>query len=213
MIKIPMELVNVVLRLLITFILALLFGLERQRSHKPIGFGTFIFVSIGSCSLALTAIELGVGNPLPLLGSIVTGIGFLGAGALIKTTDKIFGFTTAASIWVFAILGLLIGVGHYYSGFITYSFVWVVILIDSYLEKNGSGSYQKRILVTIKRNEEKKLEELLKNFNKVKMISIEVDKNKKIETYCYLINCGGKKLRRIVNILNQSSWIIEFKIE
>ena len=46
----------------------------------------------------MTAVSLGFEDPIPLLGAIVTGIGFLGAGALIKTTDKIFGFTTAASI-------------------------------------------------------------------------------------------------------------------
>jgi len=87
-----MELSIILLRLTITFALSLIFGYERQRSHKPIGFGTFIFVSLGSCGLALTATILN-DNPLPLLGSIVTGIGFLGAGALIKTNEKTFGLT------------------------------------------------------------------------------------------------------------------------
>ena|SRR5659263_171028 len=100
-----MELLIILLRLTLTFALSLIFGYERQRSHKPIGFGTFIFVSVGSCGLAITATILSE-NPLPLLGSVVTGIGFLGAGALIKTNEKTFGFTTAASVWLFAIFGI-----------------------------------------------------------------------------------------------------------
>ena len=70
-------------RQLLVASLALVFGLARQRRGKPIGFGTFIFVSVGSCSLAVVALQLSPANPLPLLGAVVTGIGFRGAGALI----------------------------------------------------------------------------------------------------------------------------------
>jgi putative Mg2+ transporter-C (MgtC) family protein len=99
-------------RFIITFVFSVIFGLERQRAHKPVGFGAFTFVAVGSCALSITAINLYPDNPLSLLGAIVTGIGFLGAGALIKTTDKIFGFTSAAAVWLFAIFGLVVGVGN-----------------------------------------------------------------------------------------------------
>jgi len=146
-----MEFSVIILRFILTFLLASLFGLERQRSHKPTGFGTFIFVALGACGLSIVAVIAEPQNPVPLLSAIVTGIGFLGAGALIKTSDKVFGFTTAVSIWIFAIFGLVIGIGQYLVGLLMYAFVWVVILFDKYFEKRGIGSYQKRLVLhTIK---------------------------------------------------------------
>ncbi|MDP3990186.1 MAG: MgtC/SapB family protein [archaeon] len=146
-----MELSTLILRFFLTFIFTLIFGLERQRKHKPIGFGTFTFVAVGACALAVTAVTFEPINPLPLLSAIVTSIGFLGAGALIKTTDKIFGFTSAATIWLFAIFGLLIGVGEYFHGLVLYSTVWIVMSLDSIFQKKGLGSYQRRITIQTNR--------------------------------------------------------------
>ncbi|PJE81866.1 hypothetical protein COU58_00055 [Candidatus Pacearchaeota archaeon CG10_big_fil_rev_8_21_14_0_10_32_42] len=208
-----METNLIIIRILITFIFAIIFGFQRQRAHKPIGFGTFTFVAVGSCGLAIAGMDLGVGNPLPILGAIVTGIGFLGAGALIKTSDKIFGFTTAASIWVFAIFGLLIGVGYYLVGAMVYLSVWAVILIDVFLKKKGIGSYQKRIFFEVKKENSKDFTNLLKSFNRVKMISIEYDKKRKTEKFEYLVECNGKRLRNVINSINQVNWIVSYRIE
>src|SRR5256712_8491772 len=100
---------EVVLRLLFVFGLAFSVGLERQLHRKPVGLGTFIFVSMGAATLAILAITLEEDNPLPLLGGVITGIGFLGAGALIRSHDRGFGFTTAAV--VLAIAGLRVSPG------------------------------------------------------------------------------------------------------
>ena len=171
----------IILRLIITFIMAAIFGLERQRSHKPIGFGTFIFVSVGSCALAMIAMTVDSTNPLTLLGAIVTGIGFLGAGALIRTTDKIFGFTTAASIWLFAILGLIIGLGQYRIGLNLYVIIWMVVLCDNILAKKGIGSYQQKIVVsTNKIIDEIEIIKVLKEngVKKYKLMNLEINKKK-----------------------------------
>ncbi|MBN2423336.1 MgtC/SapB family protein [Candidatus Woesearchaeota archaeon] len=175
-----MNIITIVARFTITFILSVIFGVERQKSHKPIGFGTFIFVAVGSCSLAIIALDLNAENPLPLLSAIVTGIGFLGAGALIKTTDKIFGFTSAASIWIFAIFGLSIGTGQYIIGLISYVIIWIVTFYDIYLEKKGIGSYQKRVGITTNRIiNEKEIKNILNvSLKRFKLIYSEVDKTK-----------------------------------
>ena len=76
-----------VFRLLLVFALAFGIGLERQIRRKPVGFGTFIFVSTGAAALSILAIDLEGDNPLPLLGGVITDIGFLGAGALIRAND------------------------------------------------------------------------------------------------------------------------------
>ncbi len=208
-----MEVVDIVLRMILVFVPALLFGFQRQRNHKLIGFGTFTFVAIGACGLAITAVTLGMGNPLPLLGAIVTGIGFLGAGALIRTTDKIFGFTTAASIWVFSIFGLLIGVGEFLLGGITYAFIWIIILIDGYFEKNGVGSYHKRFFFEIKEKKSQEFNDLLKKMGKVKMISIELNRKEEVEKYQYIVECSGKKLRWFIGLLNSLDWVVSYKVE
>src|SRR3989454_11405638 len=90
---------EVVVRLLFVFGLAFSVGLERQLHRKPVGLGTFIFVSMGAATLAILAITLEEDNPLPLLGGVITGIGFLGAGPLIRRHDRGFGVTTAAVGW------------------------------------------------------------------------------------------------------------------
>ncbi|MCR4327682.1 MAG: MgtC/SapB family protein [Nanoarchaeota archaeon] len=208
-----MDTLVIIFRMLLTFILAMVFGLQRQRTHKPIGFGTFTFVAIGSCGLAVTAIIIGMGNPLPLLGAIVTGIGFLGAGALIKTNDKIYGFTTAASIWVFSIFGLVIGVGEYLVGGIVYLSIWTIILVDGFFKKNGIGSYQKRIFFEIKNKNMNDFNELLKNFKRIKMITIESNKRDKTEKLEYLVECDGKKLRKVINLINELKWVVSYKVE
>ena len=89
---------TVLFRFSVAFVASFLFGFVRQRMGKPIGFGTFIFLAQGSCALALTAITLQSDNPLPLLSAIVTGIGFLGAGALFRSGERVVGFTSAATI-------------------------------------------------------------------------------------------------------------------
>ena len=206
---------TIILRFSIVFLMALLFGIQRQRAHKPIGFGTFIFVSIGSCALALTAINIYPESPLPLLAAIVTGIGFLGAGALIKTTDKIFGFTSAASIWLFAIVGLVIGVGEYFIGTAVYILVWLVLVYDDYLEKRGIGSYQRRIVVnTSKIISKKEIESvLLLLTKKFKLMSMEVDKKENKMAITYLIEGSKDALNKIAKIFYDKEWFESFKVE
>jgi len=111
--------------------------------------------------------------------AIVTGIGFLGAGALIKNADKIFGFTNATSIWIFSIIGLLIGIGEYKEAMVTYTIVWVVISFDVYLESKGIGNYNKKIMIKTKRIVNKsKIISLFKE-RKWKLLDLSIDKKEK----------------------------------
>jgi putative Mg2+ transporter-C (MgtC) family protein len=207
------ELLLVILpRMLFTFVLSIIFGLERQRSHKPVGFGTFTFVAMGSCALAITAINLYPENPLSLLGAIVTGIGFLGAGALIKTTDKIFGFTSAAAVWLFAVFGLIVGVGEYITAIIIYVLTWIVIMMDGHLKKKGIGSYQRKLIISTNRIvDEKEIEkELGANFKK---ISVKVDKKAGKVIASYFVEGTRDQVREIPERLEKEEWLEYFEIE
>lgn len=204
----------IILRFVIIFIFAALFGLQRQRAHKPIGFGTFIFVSVGSCGLAISAMLITPENPLPLLGAIITGIGFLGAGALIKTSsDKIYGFTSAAGVWIFAIIGVAIGLGYYFIGSLMYCLVWLVLFIDQKLEKEGLGSYQKRLSIIANRHIDQDDLVLLLRTNKYKLISLEINRNTKQTSFTLLVEGSRINLNQIPKRLDKTDWIESFKME
>lgn len=140
---------TILLRFGIAFAGALIFGLARQRMGKPVGFGTFIFLALGACALSLTAISLSAENPLPLLSGIVTGVGFLGAGALFRTGDHVAGFTSAATIWVFAVFGLTIGIGEYLIGGILYATIVIVLVIDRWLDAHWIGAHNRRLSLEV----------------------------------------------------------------
>ncbi len=203
----------IVLRFGITFILSLLFGLERQYSHKPIGFGTYTFVAIGSCSLAVIAVALGFEHSIPLLSAIVTGIGFLGAGALIKTNDKIFGFTSAASIWAFAIFGLIVGIGEYVIGVMLYFVVWTVVIIDRLLERYGIGSYQKKL--TIQTNKIVNIKEVIavSGIRKYRLLDIDIDKAHKKMTFHLYVEGKKEDINTIPDKIINQDWFEDVKIE
>ncbi|MDF1533642.1 MAG: MgtC/SapB family protein [Methanosarcinaceae archaeon] len=211
-----MDISIIALRLIITFVLSFVFGIERQRSHKPIGFGAFIFVSVGSCGLAIIATNLYVENPLPLLGAIVTGIGFLGASALIKMNDKTIGFTTAASIWLFAIFGIGIGVGQYSMAVGIYILTWIVILFDTLFEKRGIGFYQKRLIVITNRIievQEIKNQLLFIHIKRYNVINLDVDKKNNNISVTFLIEGTAENIHKIPKILYGNSWFDSCKID
>lgn len=208
-----MNLSIMMLRFFIIFLFSLIYGLERQRSHKPIGFGTFIFVSMGSCALAIAAILVNPENPLPLLAAIITGIGFLGAGALIKTTDKIFGFTSAASIWIFSIIGLVIGIGEYFIGGVIYFSVWIVILIDRALEMRGIGSYQRRVAIFSKKViSAKEIEDVLETKH-YKIVSMEINKKTKVFSITVFVEGTKEHINMVPKRLYKTDWVESFRME
>uniref|UniRef100_A0A831UCN7 MgtC/SapB family protein n=1 Tax=Geobacter metallireducens TaxID=28232 RepID=A0A831UCN7_GEOME len=110
-------------RLFLASLLGGLIGLEREIHGRPAGFRTHLLVSLGSCLFVATSIEFyriygnfsGVGpvgvDPARVAAQVVTGIGFLGAGAIIREGSSIRGLTTAACLWIAAAIGLSCGAG------------------------------------------------------------------------------------------------------
>ena len=208
-----MEIAVILFRFLLIFALALIFGLERQRSHQPVGFGTFIFVSVGSCGLTMAALLMDSVDPTPVIGAIITGIGFLGAGALIKTTDKIFGFTSAAGIWIFAIMGVVIGLGEYLLAVSMYILIWFVLFIDKFLQRKGIGSYQKKLTIITNKNIHAGEMASLMGVKDYEIPSINIDKKNK-KFYITLLVRGTKdNINRIPKVLTKLNSVESFKIE
>ena len=107
--------------LLVAYVLALPIGWHRAREEHSAGLRTFPLVAIASCALVQTAISVfgptAAGNANIIQG-VVTGIGFIGAGAIIRQGDLTTGHATAASIWAVGIMGAAVGYGYYDIGII-----------------------------------------------------------------------------------------------
>ena len=107
-------------RLALSLIIGGIIGYERQHSKHYAGFRTFTLICVGSTVMMLISLYLPQvfwgtysSDPTRVAGQVITGIGFLGAGAIIQSRGAIKGMTTAASIWMVAALGLAIGAGMY----------------------------------------------------------------------------------------------------
>jgi len=136
-----MELSTLVIRILLSGLLGALVGLEREIHGCAAGLRTHILVSIGSALFMISSIFMSIGyshlgqvDPSRIAAGIVTGIGFLGAGAIIRYGWSIRGLTTAASIWTVAAIGMAVGAGLYTPAAVT-TIVVVVVLFLSRIEE------------------------------------------------------------------------------
>src|SRR5918911_2677805 len=105
-------------RVLVAFLLGGVIGVERERRAKVAGLRTHMLVAGGSALFTVASYALFVGegtgyDPSRVAAQIVTGIGFLGAGAIIHSAGSVSGLTTAASIWIAAAIGMVAGGGAY----------------------------------------------------------------------------------------------------
>lgn len=119
-------------RLLLAALLGGLLGLEREWRNKDAGLRTNILITIGSALFTLMSIELtdgAKGDPSRVAAQIVTGIGFLGAGAIMRTNGGVQGLTTAATIWVNAAIGVAVGGGEYHIAVLATGITLIVLLV------------------------------------------------------------------------------------
>ena len=123
---------ELVQRLLTAALLGAILGFERELRQKSAGLRTNILIAIGSALFTLMSYELageaGGADPGRVAAQIVTGIGFLGAGAIMRTDSGIYGLTTAATVWVNAAVGVAAGGGEYQIAF-TATAVTVIVLL------------------------------------------------------------------------------------
>ena len=121
------------MRLVLSCVMGGIIGYERQARHKSAGLRTNILVCLGSCLVMLLSQSLyqdveGKTNadPARLAAQVVSGIGFLGAGAIMKEGVTVTGLTTAACLWVVAGVGLAVGAGFYVGAGITTALVFLI---------------------------------------------------------------------------------------
>ena len=135
---------SLIVRLLIAAALGAVIGLEREFRKKPAGLRTNILIAVGAALFTTMSIMIGEehgGTPDRIAAQIVTGIGFLGAGAIMRSGKNVHGMTTAATIWVNAAIGMAVGSGAYVlaatATMITMIVLLVLLPVERYFERRA----------------------------------------------------------------------------
>ena len=100
-----------IIRILFCFILSILIGLERQYRHKTVGLRTNVLVSLGAFMFVCMSFNVNTADTTRIAAQVVSGIGFLGAGIILKDGDRVKGLNTAATMWCVASIGVLTASG------------------------------------------------------------------------------------------------------
>lgn len=143
----PLELqLETAVRLLVAALLSMLIGLDRERRQltthvHTAGLRTHMLVGIGACLLTILSFYAFPGNSTATIAAnIVTGIGFLGAGTIIRRRDSVSDLTTAASIWSTAAVGIASGVGAWLLATVATLIIWFVLAIMRHFEPQKQRS-------------------------------------------------------------------------
>lgn len=140
------DFIDILIKILISILLGALIGIERERRNRPAGLRTHVLVSLGSALFTITSIQFskmyGGVDPSRVAANIVTGIGFLGAGTIMREGLTVRGLTTAATIWVSSAIGLACGMGYYLPAVITSISTFLVLILLRNLEFERFGKFE-----------------------------------------------------------------------
>ncbi len=212
--------------LFICFLLSFLIGVERQYRKRIIGLRTTILVSIGAFLFVSFSFTIGATDISRIASQVVAGIGFLGAGVILKDGKKIRGLTTAATLWCNAAIGVLCAggaikeaiVGTFVILFSNIVLRYVNRLINE-ISSNKHTRYHYQLLLTSNNTNIKKLKKDIVQFienNKIETISTTMRKKNKEITINYDIEITKEevlKLEKVIDELNDDDLLISFELK
>lgn len=151
-INLPPGILQIALRLACAMLVGLVIGLEREYTHRPAGLRTHILVALGACVISIAGEMIfaqygSVADPSRLSAQVITGVGFLGAGTIMKEGSTVKGLTTAASVWSVACLGIASGFGYYSLALAGMVFIMITLTIFEMLQhklihiRSSEGNY------------------------------------------------------------------------
>jgi putative Mg2+ transporter-C (MgtC) family protein len=140
---------EILLRLAVAAVLGGIIGFERESSNRPAGFRTHILVCIGSALVMVTSefiFSMYTGrtnlDPARLGAQVISGIGFLGAGTIIRDGINVRGLTTAASLWAVACVGIAAGIGFYTGAIAASALIYVTLILLKKVEYKFASHYK-----------------------------------------------------------------------
>lgn len=146
------DLTIIVFKITLTILLCGLIGFEREIRNKDAGLRTHILVGVGSALIVLTSLYLfdiyrhiTVVDPTRMIAGVVTGIGFLCAGTIIRAGNHISGLDTAATLWIVSGIGITIGAGHYIASIVVTLAVFFVLFFVRALEIKLDQQIKKKL--------------------------------------------------------------------
>lgn len=155
--SLEVNMTNSMFRLLLSMILGMVVGAERKRKGQIAGIRTFALISMGAClamilSIYVPQVYFGLknGDPGRIAAQVITGIGFLGGGAMIHMKGAVRGLTTAAGIWMTAIIGMAVGIGMYMCSIgATLLILLTLVTFEQYEKRKKLGQESKVIVMTV----------------------------------------------------------------
>lgn len=215
---------EIVIRIALSAFLGMIIGYERERQNQPAGLRTHTILAIGSCLAMTISINLAMqfqptvsGDPGRLAAQVISGIGFLGAGAILRYGTSVKGLTTATSLWTIAIVGLAIGAGHYFAAIAATAAALIVLTLLNLLEKKVIRSFVTLPVVVTARNQPALADTLLSLMKegKKKVLSTSIDTNleSQLTTVTMVIKTvENENLESLQNALNTIPGVTKYKL-
>ena len=200
---------TVVIRVLSALLLGFAIGFEREVTNKDAGLRTNILVCLGACIFTIISIygfpevavsgeEMGTRDTARVAAQIVTGIGFIGGGTVLRHGFNIYGLTTAATLWVSAAVGMACGAGMYGLAIISTVLSILILVVVRLFEKNvlvTSTKNTKRLKVNISCDNDKSnyiYDYIIENYAQIREISKKFNKDETLTKINVILDLNGK---------------------
>jgi putative Mg2+ transporter-C (MgtC) family protein len=219
---VPEDYIDIIIRLLLATVLSGLIGIERESKQQPAGLRTHVLVGTGSCLMMILSVTgfdpfLNMDNdairfdPGRIPSYVISGIGFLGAGTIIVQRGSVRGLTTAASIWVAAGIGLVVGIDMYFVAILTTLIVLVTLHLLEKLERKYLAIGNQKIVIVIAEDREGCFAVISKIFEEcqLEILEFEIDNEevyteKSMSKYVFTVKGGNvqKETELVKNLWN-----------
>ncbi|MGZ3757764.1 MAG: MgtC/SapB family protein [Mucilaginibacter sp.] len=168
---------NEVIKLTLSVIAGCVLGLEREIRGKSAGFRTLALICFGATVFTICSYILGVqDNRDRIAANVITGIGFIGAGVIFRNNSSVSGITTAASIWIAAAIGMLLGIGSYWLAAVALIFALFILYMLDFIQYWIDYTFQHRNYKVVFRDDcqvdplEEQVKTLKLKLNKTKVL-------------------------------------------
>ena len=217
---------QIILRVLLGAVLGAAVGLERERHDQPAGLRTHMILVIGATLAMVLSVNIGYlfarpgtpSDPARLAAQVISGIGFLGAGAILRYGFTVKGLTTASSLWTMAIVGLTVGAGYYLISVIVTMLMLVVLAFLNIIENRFvrtsvsrfiqiEADYHKGVVKSVRRIVEKFSESLV-SFTIQKNI-----KSKRLRIQVVARISRDQKLEELIELVSDIDGVRNLKVE